>query len=211
MRGPAKSIDAADRLCVEKAALEATRATRGEIAITVVPESAAGRGVELRLGLVCAGLAFLGLAGFAPSTPALGLLGAQLGGLAGGVWLARVPWLRRRLVYGPVAAHRIAERALRAFAESGLGRSPVRGGILIFVSLLERRVVVLADAGIDAALAPDERWDRVVALVADGFRRGAPTDGLLAAIACCEATLRRHLPGPPRPVTELPAALRLEE
>jgi putative membrane protein len=99
---------------------------------------------------------------------------------------------------------RVSERARRCFAESGLTRTRGRTGVLVFVTLLERRVVVLADEGIHRVLDPDESWQQVVELAVDGLRRGQPIEGIEAAVRRCGAILARHLPAIAPDLDELP-------
>ena len=63
-----------------------------------------------------------------------------------------VPALKRRLTPKSVR-RRAAERAARAaFAELGIGKTKQRSGLLVFVALLERTSVVVADDGIPTDL-----------------------------------------------------------
>jgi putative membrane protein len=105
----------------------------------------------------------------------------------------------------------VAERAERAFAEHRLAHTVRRTGILIFVALLEQRVVVLADEGIHRALGPGESWQDVVALAVDGLRSGRAVAGLEAAVRRCGEILAAHRPPPPENPDELPAAVVLED
>ena len=208
---PSQLIDPADRLRIEAAVLEAERGTAGEIAVRVVGACDGYASAGWRGALLLAALGCLGLAALRPDLPLAAYLGAQAAGLAAGHGLCRIGALRRRLVRESLLEARAHERARRAFAESGLGRSPGRTGILIFVALFERRVVVLAGEGIHKALEPGETWDEVVAAAADGLRRGGAADGLVAAVKRCGEILAEHLPGPLRPVEELPDAVVLED
>jgi putative membrane protein len=79
------------------------------------------------------------------------------------------------------------------------------------VALLERRVIVLADDGIDRLCDPDERWDEVVELALRGLRNGRALDGLVAAVDRCGEILAHHHPTAPRNVDELPNAIVLED
>src|SRR5262249_56991000 len=88
--------------------------------------------------------------------------------------------VRRWLLPHPLADRRVFERARRCFAEQGLTRTRGRTGILILATLLERRVVVLADEGIHRALGPDESWSEVVDLAVHGMRHRRPVEGLEA-------------------------------
>jgi putative membrane protein len=131
-------------------------------------------------------------------------LGAAVGYAAG----ALSPGLRVRLVHGDAVEHRVRQRAFAAFVEEEVFRTRARTGVLLFLSLLERRVIVLADAGIHGRVSPAE-WDRVSAGIVDGMRRGQPGPALAAAIRACGELLVAR--GPAREagdVDELPDQLR---
>ena len=133
--------------------------------------------------------------------------GAALGLLA--VHLA--PPLRRWLAGAELIELRTRQRAAAAFVEQEVFRTAGRTGILLFLSLFERRVVVLADSGIHARVE-DGAWDAVVARIVEGIRRGDPGSALAAAIQDCGDLLVRHgLPHPAGRANELGNDLRLEE
>ena len=129
--------------------------------------------------------------------------GAALGGLAALV----VPSLRRALVPLEVMAERVQHRAARAFLDEEVFRTRDRTGVLIFVSLFEHRVVVLADRGLDGHVAPRE-WEDVVSGIAAGIRRGQPGAALAEGIRRC-ASLAARFPPRPDDRDELPGQLRL--
>jgi putative membrane protein len=164
-----------------------------------------------RLGVAAAVASFLAVHQFAPAATWWELLGAQALGLVAGHVVARIDAVRRRLIPHTLAERRVAERARRCFAERGLTRTRGRTGILIFVALLERRVVVLADEGIHATLDPDESWEQVVARALDGLRAGRAGEGIEAAVRRCGEILARHVPAPARNLDELPDAVVLED
>jgi putative membrane protein len=168
-------------------------------------------GAGWRLGVLLAALAFLALVLFAPPLASGFYLGVQAVALALGHGAARLDSVRRRLLPGALVEQRVAERARRAFLENGLTRTSGRTGILIFVALLERRVVVLADEGIDRVLEAGESWQEVVGLALRGLREGRAVEGLEAAVRRCGEILDRHVPAPSRNPDELPNALVLED
>jgi putative membrane protein len=208
---PTRLLDPADRLRVEATVFEAEQETAGEIVVVVVGASDAYASAGWRLGLLLALLAFLGAASFAPGLPPLALLLAQVLGLGLGHALARLDPVRRRLVSDAVAETRTRERALRAFAENGLSRTRGRTGVLLFVSLLEHRVLVMADTGVDRVLDPDDSWQEVVDLAVAGLREGHPAEGLVRALERLGRILHARLPAPSRNPDELPTALVLED
>jgi putative membrane protein len=132
------------------------------------------------------------------------IVGAALGYLLGAVW----PALRIRLVHADVVEHRVRQRAFAAFVEQEVFRTEARTGILIFLSLLERRVVVLADGGINARV-PQQEWDAIAAGIVAGMRQGRPGSALAGAIRRCGQLLAAHdLRRRPDDTDELPDELR---
>lgn len=208
---PSRLLDPADRLRLECAVLAAEQGTAGELVVVVVAASDAYASAPWRLGVLLALIACLGAAIFLPDASVLALLAAQAAGLAAAFGLARLDPVRRRLVSDALAEARVRERAERAFAEHGLARTAGRTGVLLFVSLLERRVRVLADEGVHSRLGPGQSWQEVVDQALEGLRGGRAAEGLLRAVRTTGAILARHLPAPPRNPDELPTALVLED
>jgi putative membrane protein len=97
-------------------------------------------------------------------------------------------------------------RALRAFYEKGLHRTRDENGILIFISLLERKVWILGDRGINAVIPP-ERWISLASALGSGIRQGQLTEALVGVIAEMGDVLRQHFPSRHDDVNELPDLL----
>ena len=208
---PTDLIAPADRLRIEAAILGAERETRAEIAVVVVHASDAYTSAGWRLGVLLALLAFFGVASLDQTAPLFLFAAVQVAGLLLGLGLARLDPVRRRLVPATLADTRTRNRALCAFAETGLTRTAGRAGLLIFVSLLEHRTIVLAGEGIEQVRTSKESWDDVVGLVGAGLRDGRPAEGLVRAVGRCGEILTRRLPAPARGPDELSVTLILEE
>ena len=131
--------------------------------------------------------------------------GAALGWLA----VVAVPGLRRALVPAEVLDHRVRQRATAAFVAEEVFRTRDRTGILLFLSVFERRVLVLADVGIAARVAQRE-WDEIATAIAAGIRRGAPGPALAAGIRRCGELLATRVPVAPADRDELPDQLRTD-
>ena len=78
-----------------------------------------------------------------------------------------------------------------AFLDQEVFRTRDRTGILLFLSLFEHRVVLLADSGIHEKVE-EERWEAITARVAAGIRSGKPGPALVEAIRECGALLEQH-------------------
>jgi putative membrane protein len=97
----------------------------------------------------------------------------------------------RRLAAGEAAlGRRVMARAIQAFVSEEVFTTRDRTGILIFISLLEHRVVVMGDAGINAKVEQHE-WDRIVELIISGIKRDRAVEGLLEAIHACGQLLEQ--------------------
>jgi putative membrane protein len=92
--------------------------------------------------------------------------------------------------------------ALASFTEQGLHYTKDHTGILILVSLLEHRVEVLADRGINEKVVPGT-WDEVVAILQTGLKSGAACDSFCKAIERCGDILVTHFPRQPDDKDEL--------
>lgn len=191
---PSRLIDQAGRDRIEAAVRAAELGTSGEIVVQVVRRSDAFAVAPWRLSVLLAALVLLGLEWVVPAASLLVLPGLQ----AAAVAFAHAACLLdpvRRLVVREDELERAAERAaLDSFHRYVARRTEGRTGILIYVSLLEHRVVVLGDEAIDRALGPDETWEAVVACVLAGIRAGEAAEGIVRAVERCGAMLSHPLP-----------------
>jgi putative membrane protein len=210
-----KPFTDAERERIRQAVQQAERVTKGEIVPMIVPASALYREASYRTGLMLALLALAllltieiywlpwgwhaGNAGW--------LLLAVVTSYGLGQWLGRVPRVIRLVTSRERMAHKVTLRAEQAFYKHGLHNTKGHTGILILVSLLERRVHVLADKGINDRVPPGT-WDGMVNGIIDGIRTGQATDALCAAIATCGALLAQVSPaGSGANPNELPDSL----
>jgi len=99
--------------------------------------------------------------------------------------------LRRILAGGALMRHRVSQRATEAFLAEEVFDTRDRTGILIFVSLFERQVLVVGDSGINERVKQEE-WDDVVQTIIQCIRRGSYADGLVEAIGKCGTLLERR-------------------
>jgi len=119
-------------------------------------------------------------------------------------WLIRaLPWLHRRLIHPREMASEVAEKAMLSFFELGVHRTRERTGILILISLFERRVQLLADEGINAKVAP-ETWKDIVNTITAGLHDGSACDALCSDIERCAEILETHFPRKSDDRNELP-------
>jgi putative membrane protein len=192
-----------DQAALRAALAQAEARTEGEIVPVVVERS--DRHPDARW-LVALGALLLGTALLGPvlpwHAPAL-LLACQVAlGAAGWLLAWLLPDLARSVVSESRATHVAEEQAVQEFRRQGLDRTRHATGVLLFVSLFERRVIVLGDAGIHARVG-DAHWTATTEAVLDGLAAGSLRAGLLAGIACCGEVLAEHFPSRPDDRNEL--------
>jgi putative membrane protein len=107
--------------------------------------------------------------------------------------IRRLPAFRRRLIHPAEICAEVEEKAIVAFLEHGLHHTRDETGILILISLFERRVHVLADRGINNVV-PVNTWDGIVEMITNGMHRGDTCEALCAAIESCGRLLAEHFP-----------------
>lgn len=117
-------------------------------------------------------------------------------------FIASITLIERLIVPGRVLKEKVENRAMRHFMEAGVRNTKDRTGILIFISYLEKRVILLADSGISAKI-PQEKWQEIVQHIIDGIHTGKMIDHLAEAIEECGELLAEHFPIKPDTVNEL--------
>lgn len=183
-----------EQSATHQALLAAEARTTGEIVPVVLERSDAHADADWLSALVAVILGTLLLATRLPWSEPRELLCLQLGLGALGFALARIlPGWKRMFVSEGRADEVAAKQAVSEFHRLGLGNTHARTGVLLFVSLLERSVIVLGDAGIHAKVG-DEHWDATRAAILAKVRRGRVEEGLVDGIRASGDVLERHFP-----------------
>jgi putative membrane protein len=191
---------------VEAAIAQAEARTSGEIVFVLAERSDPYRGPR---SWTAAALAFAAGVGclVSPLSPALWLPGLQAAVFLGGYATSAHPTLLRAILRTEWRREAVEHAAGLAFLEQGVAHTRERTGILIYLSLLERQVVVLADRGI-AARVDAGAWDEVVDLILSGIRAREAEQGLSRAVLRCGEILARHFPASADNPDELPNPVR---
>jgi putative membrane protein len=179
---------------IQRAVGAAEQKTAGEIVPMIV--NASGRYAEVEMGGVVTGLVVGTLASFIWHDPWEALHSQVLWPLAGavvGFLICIIPAVKRRLIPKDRIEAAVDLRSLAAFTAHGLHHTKDHTGILILISLLEHRVEVLADKGINEKVSPGT-WDEIVRTVTAGLKSGNACDAFCAAIDRCGAILAQHFP-----------------
>lgn len=107
--------------------------------------------------------------------------------------IVSLPPVRRALTPQFLKRHRVKRMAHGHFVSTGLVNDPQRTGVLIFASLKDRQVEIVADKGIHDAVG-EKVWDSAVSALVGGMKRRQPGQGFVDAINTCGAALAQHFP-----------------
>jgi len=195
---PEQLFSEADKKRIADAVKEAESRTSGEIVPYVVGRSDSYPEAWLRGGSLAAFLVLfafsvinLGTDWWLPLTLAEVAAIAVLAFGVGGLLVSYIPVLKRAVIPDAMEQQRVDERASLAFLEEEVFNTRERTGILIFLSLFERRVCMLGDKGINE-LVQKEEWDEIVFIIVNAMKNGAPAEGMLEAVWKCGQLLERR-------------------
>lgn len=117
----------------------------------------------------------------------------QFPALIVGYYLAYIPWIKKLFTLKAEIDEEVHQRALQIFYENKLTNTKDRTGILIMVSLLEHRVEILADVGINEKVEKDT-WQKLLVPFISQIKKGKFADGMVDMITTCGDILAHHFP-----------------
>ncbi len=198
-----KFLTAAERLQIEARIAEAEKRTSGEIVVMVVPSS-----YHYPLASML-GSSFLAI-----------LLGIAVALLFGqdSMWfflsvfgisfmvlheiIKRVNIIKRVFVTASDMKWEVEEAAIQSFYHRKINHTLDHTGILIYISLFERKVRVVADQGISAKVAKEVLQD-IVNTIVHGIGGKEHGNAIAEAVDRCGEILARHFPVKPTNQNEL--------
>jgi len=202
-----KFLTAEERQTIETTVKEAEASTSGEIVVMAVGESsnypeasiAASGAIALLLAIVVALLLrnenmwiFLALfAGFF-------IVSHEV--------VKRIAVLKRLFVNHREMVEEVEDAAISAFCRHKVHETKDRTGILIYISLFEHQVHVLADTGIDA-LVDRAVWQELIDTITQGIHDGRQCESICAAVKRCGTLLQERFPRKPEDRNELNDAM----
>lgn len=201
------SFDQADMDRIAEAIRRTETASAGEIFCVLARASGGYRAYPLVMAFLIALIVPLPLI-YLTFTSAITIYSAQLGTALVLALLFNHRALRFGIVPKRVKHDRAHAEAQKQFAAHGLHQTSGRTGVLIFVSLAERYVEVVADAGISEKVE-DKVWDEAVNALVAAIKRDELGNGFIEAIGICGKVLADHFPPGAVNKDELPNKLVL--
>jgi putative membrane protein len=117
-------------------------------------------------------------------------------------------WMPLRLFLTPAATkhRRVRRRAIAIFKAAAEKRTAGKTGILIYLSLAERRAEIIGDEAI-VKVTDDHTWGEAMAALLADVREGRVGDGIVAAIESIGVVLSEHFPRSADDSNEIPDKL----
>lgn len=122
------------------------------------------------------------------------------------VLILRYMPLRLALTPGATKHRRVRRRAVAVFKAAAERRTSDRTGILIYLSIAERRAEIVGDEAITSVTTP-EVWGEAMAALLVEVKQGHPAAGICAAIERVGGVLAEHFPRSADDRNEIPDKL----
>jgi len=114
----------------------------------------------------------------------------------------RFSWLKRLFLSRSQIEVEVEEAAITSFFSERLYKTKDENGILIFISVLEHKVWVLADAGINTRIDPGQ-WQEIIVLLTLGIKEKRQCEAICKAISRIGELLKTHFPVQDNDINEL--------
>lgn len=101
--------------------------------------------------------------------------------------------MKRWFLFADEMDAEVQNSALTSFFTERLYKTRDENGILIFISLLERRAWILADQGINERISP-EKWEEAISMITTGIQKKRQCEALCKAIEKIGAILEKEFP-----------------
>jgi putative membrane protein len=193
-------------LQITKAVAEAERKTSGEIVPMIVLRSSSIGHLPFHVGLLLMTAALLVILGWEPgwffAWKWQSLVGLTVFSFGAAFLLSRFHVVQRWMIPDGDEEAQVWQRAQAEWALHKFHKTQARTGIMIFVSIMERKAVVLADEGI-ARHYPADTWKDIVSLLTGHLHRNEWVLGFTKAIEKCGEVLAKHLPAGPHNPNEV--------
>lgn len=209
-----------EKTAVESAIRQAESRTSGEIVAMVVEKSSSYRDIDVMAGIIFSALIAVYPAGIVYTAsaailrkiiPSMSWLvqvpdtARFITGIISFMIFTAVLYLPLKFLFRNFAGIKrhllpagrieleVKDRAIRAFHEHGLANTRDATGVLFMISLLEKKVYVLADRGIYTKITQDT-LDQFAASIARGIASGKGGEALCRAITDAGAVLEKYFP-----------------
>ncbi len=187
-------ISEKDKLHIRELISQAEKKSHSELVPMIVASSDVYPASHFRMAIIVSFIFSLALY-FSPLSiiNPIYFLWIQIPGLLIGYFLGRLPFIQRILVTKNEMEFETRQRAIEAFFEHNLQMTKDHNGVLIFISLMERKIRIVTDAGVREKV--DQKiWDEIIVDFTDKVHQGDLALALKQTIEACATVLERYFP-----------------
>lgn len=178
---------------IEDCVLKVEKKTTGEFVPAMMESSDHYAVAHMRVALLVSFVAAVTLYFTIDKVEPIWFLWVQIPGLVIGYLLAYIPRIKRVFLRKSEIDEEVHQRALEVFFANELHSTKERNGVLIFISMLERKIELIADKGISDLVSKDV-WNGVIESLILEIKHGDFTTGICHAIESCGDILKEHFP-----------------
>ena len=182
-----------DKQVIKEAIKSVELKTSGEIVPVILKQSDLYPAAHFRLALIMGIFFSLVLYYTYDFSDPFALIWIQAPGILMGYIVAYIPSVKRLLTSKAEMQEEVYQRSLEVFYENNVSMTRDRTGIMIFISLLERKVSVLADCGINEVVSKDY-WNELVQVLTSDISKGEMIQGVVKSINTCGSKLVESFP-----------------
>ncbi|MEA9358236.1 TPM domain-containing protein [Bacteriovorax sp. PP10] len=193
------NISIKDRELIKELITEAEQKSDSEMVPMIVSRSDNYPAAHFRAAIIVSFLFSLGLY-FSPLSiiNPIYFLWIQLPGLILGYYLANIPSITRLLITKQEVEYEVTQRAIEAFFEHNLHTTEQHNGVLIFISILEKKIKIITDVGVRKKV--DQKiWDEIIYSFTEKVKEGEFVEALKSTIAATSTVLENYFPATGKP------------
>lgn len=183
-----------DRLLIKSLVNEAEKRTKSEIVPMIVHQSDHYPAAHFRAAIIVSFLFSLALyfSPFSIINP-IYFLWIQLPGLYVGYFLGHVPAIKRMLITKEEIDFEVGQKAYEAFFHHNLHLTANHNGVLILVSVMEKKIKIITDIGINQKVQ-QKVWDDIVYEFTEKLKLGEHMEGIKGTIKAVSDVLENYFP-----------------
>ena len=183
-----------DKELINELITEAELKSDSEIVPMIVSRSDNYPAAHFRSAIIVSFLFSLGLY-FSPLSiiNPIYFLWIQIPGLILGYYMANMPSITRLLITKQEIEYEVTQRAIEAFFEHNLHTTEQHNGVLIFISILEKKIKIITDVGVKKKV--DQKiWDEIIFDFTEKVKEGQFVEALKNTIAATSDIMENYFP-----------------
>ncbi len=183
-----------DRLLIKTLISEAEKKTRAEVVPMIIHHSDNYPAAHFRAAIIVSFIFSLALY-YSPLSVInpIYYLWIQIPGLFFGYWLGHIPIFKSLLITKDEIEHEVTQRAYVAFFDHNLHLTENHNGVLILISLMEKKIKIITDKGISSKV-DSKIWNEILANFSNSAKNGNIIKGLTEVITSVTTVLENYFP-----------------